>query len=41
MDWIIYVSHERTTTFGGKWLVDQSKKVWEDWKSNTSWDTKN
>lgn len=41
MDWIIYVSHEGTTTFGGKWLIEQLKKVWEDWRNNTSWDIKN
>ena len=41
MDWIIYVSHEGTTTFGGSWLVEQLKELWKNWKSNTSWDTKN
>lgn len=41
MDWIIYVSHEGTITFGGKWLIEQLKKVCVDWENNTSWDTKN
>jgi hypothetical protein len=41
MDWIIYISHEETITFGGKWLVDKLKKSWTEWKNNISWDTKN
>jgi hypothetical protein len=41
MDWIIYTSHEGTTTIGGKWLVEQLKEIWSDWASHISWDTKN
>lgn len=38
MDWIIYVSHEGTTTFGGEWLRSSVKNKWKDWKDNISWD---
>lgn len=41
MDWIIYISHEKTTTFGGEWLIKQLKRNWKDWESNLRWDTKN
>jgi hypothetical protein len=41
MDWIIYVSHEGITTFGGKWFIEQIKIEWVDWGNNTSWDIKN
>lgn len=40
-DWIIYKSHEGTTTFGGLWLVNKLKELWSDWNENISWDTKN
>ncbi|WP_276576012.1 hypothetical protein [Oceanirhabdus seepicola] len=41
MDWIIYVSHEVITTFGGEWLVKNLKSIWNDWKTNIKWDFKN
>jgi hypothetical protein len=41
MDWIMYISHEETITFGGKWLIENLKKEYVDWKNNISWDTKN
>ncbi|MGO4500073.1 hypothetical protein AB4114_29785 [Paenibacillus sp. 2RAB27] len=41
MDWIIYVSHEGTTTFGGEWLRSKIKEKWNDWRNHISWDIKN
>jgi hypothetical protein len=41
MDWIIYLSHEQTITFGGEWLVIALKNKWTNWIDNISWDTKN
>ena len=31
MDWIVYVSHEGTVTFGG-WLLAEVKKHWKNWR---------
>ncbi|MFH1224226.1 MAG: hypothetical protein V1676_00300 [Candidatus Diapherotrites archaeon] len=33
MDWVIYLSHESSITFGGKWLVAKVKKAYPEWKS--------
>ena len=33
-DWVIYSSHEDSTTIAGKWLVDGVKAVWPDWENN-------
>ncbi|WP_127530105.1 hypothetical protein [Paenibacillus kobensis] len=41
MDWIIYASHEGTTTIGGEWLVNKIKSLWTDWRTSIKWDTKN
>ncbi|MGM0880709.1 MAG: hypothetical protein ACQEXQ_06655 [Bacillota bacterium] len=41
MDWVIYISHEQTITFGGEWIIETLKNNWIDWKENISWDTKN
>jgi hypothetical protein len=41
MDWIIYVSHEGTTTFGGEWIRLKIKEELNDWENHISWDTKN
>ncbi|MDQ0116624.1 hypothetical protein [Paenibacillus harenae] len=41
MDWVLYLSHEQTITFGGEWIIEAIKNEWIDWKENISWDTKN
>jgi hypothetical protein len=40
-DWIIYISHEETITFGGDWIIKEIKSKWSDWKDNLKWDSKN
>jgi hypothetical protein len=32
MDWVVYVSHESSTTIGGEWLIGQIKRVWPGWE---------
>jgi len=41
MDWIIYLSHDGTITFGGQWFIDKLKDEWSDWKGYLLYDTKN
>jgi hypothetical protein len=31
VDWLIYFSHEKTITIGGKTLLDKLKADWHDW----------
>lgn len=41
MDWIIYLSHEQTITFGGDAMIKRLKIEWHDWSKHLKWDTKN
>ncbi|WP_188175231.1 hypothetical protein [Paenibacillus sedimenti] len=34
MNWIIYCSHEGSTTFGGEWLINSIKNDWNDWEKH-------
>jgi hypothetical protein len=40
-EWIIYLSHEQTMTFGGDVIIHRLKTEWEDWDMHLKWDTKN
>ena len=33
MDWIVYMSHEDTTTLGG-WIAEQVKARWSSWQQH-------
>lgn len=37
LDFLIYSSHEDTITFGGKWLVDEVKKICPYWQDHFYW----
>ncbi len=41
MDFIIYISHEETLTFGGEIIIKELKNYWHDWNEHLKWDTKN
>lgn len=41
MDFIIYLSHEETVTFGGGYMIKEIKSHSQDWKEYLKWDTKN
>lgn len=41
MDFIIYISHEETLTFGGEAIIKELKNCWKDWTEHLKWDTKN
>lgn len=32
LDWIVYVSHEGSITFGGSWLIERIKQIWPNWE---------
>lgn len=32
VDWLVYASHEITTTISGAWLLPEVKAVWPDWE---------
>ena len=34
MNWVIYVSHNGTITFGGKSLINRIKEKWQNWESH-------
>lgn len=34
LDWIVYASHENSTTLGG-WLLEEVKAQWSDWEQHT------
>jgi hypothetical protein len=40
LDWLVYTSHEASITFAGSWLVEEIKRVWENWEQRvySSWD---
>lgn len=40
MNFIIYLSHEETITFGGDIFVKEIKSHWQGWKEHLKWDTK-
>ncbi len=40
LNWVVYKSHEGTITFGGEWLINHVKDIWEDWSNYTKWDSK-
>ena len=33
-DWVIYMSHENTITFGGKTIINQLENDWSNWEKN-------
>ena len=38
VEWVIYISHENTITFGGQKLLDKIKEQWTDWTQfNKQW----
>lgn len=41
MQFIIYLSHEETVTFGGEDILKEIKSKWQEWEKNLKWDTKN
>lgn len=41
MDFIIYLSHEETVTFGGEHFIKEIKSHWLEWAEYLKWDTKN
>ncbi len=40
LDWLVYVSHERSITIAGDWLVSGVKAIWPNWEERryTGWD---
>lgn len=40
MDWIIYLTHEETVTFGGKWLIEEVQNKIGNWEEKLRWDSK-
>jgi hypothetical protein len=40
LDWLVYVSHERSITIAGDWLVSGVKAIWPNWQERlyTGWD---
>jgi hypothetical protein len=32
LDWVVYVSHESSITFGGDWLIQEMKEAWPTWE---------
>ena len=32
-DWLIYSSHEQSTTIGGRWLLNEIKAIWPNWNN--------
>jgi len=40
LDWVIYASHENSTTIAGAWLLAEIKKVWSNWEERTWLDWK-
>jgi hypothetical protein len=34
LDWLLYVSHERSITVAGAWLIDAIKAVWPQWRDH-------
>lgn len=39
-EWLIYVTHEDSITFGGKWLVENVKRIWSEYIDDLLWDEK-
>jgi hypothetical protein len=41
MNFILYLSHEDTITFGGEQFITEIKGHWHEWNEFLKWDTKN
>lgn len=35
-DWVIYITHEDTITFGGNGLIQKIKSLWPEWATYTN-----